>query len=57
MSFDVCRENVDELFLTALENQKIRVLYQPKYDALNGKYVKNPSAEDFLAITLSRPLE
>lgn len=39
MSFEVCIENIDELIVKAIKNNDIKVFYQPKYDAVNGRLV------------------
>ena len=39
MSFEVCVENIDELIVKAIKNNDIKVFYQPKYDAVNGRLV------------------
>ncbi len=39
MKIDINLDNINELIHQALKNKDIKVYYQPKYDALNGKLV------------------
>ena len=39
MDIEITRENVEELVDKAMSNREIKVFYQPKYDALNGRLV------------------
>ena len=39
MKIDINLDNINELIHRALKNKDIKVYYQPKYDALNGKLV------------------
>lgn len=37
MSIEITRENIGELIKKAMENKEIKVFYQPKHNAVNGK--------------------